>query len=188
MIFLFKRWLGGGKVDGFNHLYVILGRTEMTADSVTVVAKNNIFFFLPISSDFVLSCFSCIWLFVTLWTVAHQAPLSIGFSRQEYWGGLPFLLQGPSWPRIEPASPMSPAFAVRFFTANTTWESHLVTLVRHKQRYWANCIPWLWSNNSHASCQVTLGRTFFIKEQYDGFQLLLHLGEWQLHRLKSNYW
>ena len=31
-----------------------------------------------------------VWLFVTLWTVAHQAPLPIGFSRQEYWSGLPF--------------------------------------------------------------------------------------------------
>ena len=37
-----------------------------------------------------LSCFSCVQLFVTLWTVAHQARLSIGFSRQEYWSGLPF--------------------------------------------------------------------------------------------------
>ena len=32
--------------------------------------------------------------FVTLWTVAHQAPLSMGFSRQEYWSGLPFPLPG----------------------------------------------------------------------------------------------
>ena len=37
----------------------------------------------------VLSCFSRIQLFVTLQTLAHQAPLSIGFSRQEYWTGLP---------------------------------------------------------------------------------------------------
>ena len=36
-----------------------------------------------------LTCFSCVQLFVTLWTVAPQAPLSIGFSRQEYWSGLP---------------------------------------------------------------------------------------------------
>ena len=36
-----------------------------------------------------LSHFSCVWLFVTLWTLAHQAPLSVGFSRQEYWNGLP---------------------------------------------------------------------------------------------------
>ena len=33
---------------------------------------------------------SCIQLFVTPWTVVHQAPLSMGFSRQEYWSGLPF--------------------------------------------------------------------------------------------------
>ena len=33
---------------------------------------------------------SCVQLFATPWTVAHQAPLSMGFSRQEYWSGLPF--------------------------------------------------------------------------------------------------
>ena len=33
---------------------------------------------------------SCVWLFATPWTVAHQAPPSMGFSRQEYWSGLPF--------------------------------------------------------------------------------------------------
>ena len=38
----------------------------------------------------VQSCFSCIHLFVTPWAVAHQAPLSMGFPRQEYWSGLPF--------------------------------------------------------------------------------------------------
>ena len=44
--------------------------------------------------------------FVTPWTVAHQAPLSMGFPRQEYWNGLPFLSPGdlPN-PGIEPASP-----------------------------------------------------------------------------------
>ena len=36
-----------------------------------------------------LSCFNHVQLFMTLWTVAHQAPLSMGFSRQEYWSGLP---------------------------------------------------------------------------------------------------
>ena len=45
-------------------------------------------------------------LFVTPWTVAHQAPLSVGFSRQEYWSGLLFSSPGdlPN-PRIEPRSP-----------------------------------------------------------------------------------
>ena len=38
----------------------------------------------------VLSCFSRVRLFTTLWTIAHQAPLSMGFSRQEYWSELPF--------------------------------------------------------------------------------------------------
>ena len=45
-------------------------------------------------------------LFANLWTVAHQAPLSLGFSRQEYWSGLPFPSPGdlPN-PGIEPRSP-----------------------------------------------------------------------------------
>ena len=49
---------------------------------------------------YMLGRFSCVWLFVTLWTVAHQAPLSMESSRQEYWSGLPclppeiFLTQG----------------------------------------------------------------------------------------------
>ena len=49
---------------------------------------------------------SRVWLFVTPWTVAHQAPLSMGFSRQEYWSGLPFSSPGdlPN-PGIEPGSP-----------------------------------------------------------------------------------
>ena len=41
-----------------------------------------------------LSCFHHVRLFVTLWTVALQAPLSMGFSRQEYWSGFHALLQG----------------------------------------------------------------------------------------------
>ena len=48
----------------------------------------------------------CVQLFVTPWTVAHQPPLSIGFSRQEYWSGLPFPSPGglPN-PGIKPRSP-----------------------------------------------------------------------------------
>ena len=63
----------------------------------------------------VLSRFSHVWLFVTTWTVAHEAPLSMGFSRKEYWNGLPCLPPGdlPS-PGIEPTSLMSPAWAGEF--------------------------------------------------------------------------
>ena len=53
-----------------------------------------------------LSCFSCVQLFVTLWPVAQQAPLPMGFSRQEYWNGLPGSPPGdlPN-PGMEPGSP-----------------------------------------------------------------------------------
>ena len=49
---------------------------------------------------------SCVQLFSLLWTVAHQAPLSMGFSRQEYWSGLPFPSPGDlTNPGIKPKSP-----------------------------------------------------------------------------------
>ena len=52
----------------------------------------------------------------TPWTVAHQAPLSMEFSQQEYWSGLPFpTLEDPPDPGIKPASLTSPALAGRFF-------------------------------------------------------------------------
>ena len=64
-----------------------------------------------------LSCLSHVQLFATLWTVAHQAPLSMGFSKQEYWNGLSCPPPGDlSHPGIEPTSLMSPALAGRFFT------------------------------------------------------------------------
>ena len=66
-------------------------------------------------SVFVLSHFSRVRLCVTQWTVAHQAPLSMGFSRQEYWSGLSFLPPGDiPHPGFEPASLISPALAAGF--------------------------------------------------------------------------
>ena len=51
------------------------------------------------------------------WTAAHQAPLSMGFSRQEHWSGLPCPSPGTlSDPGIEPVSPASPGIADEFFT------------------------------------------------------------------------
>ena len=63
-------------------------------------------------------------LFATPWSIACQAPLSMGFSRQEYWSGLPFptpddLLE----PGMETASLTSPPLASRLFTTGTTWEA-----------------------------------------------------------------
>ena len=64
-------------------------------------------------------------LFVTLWTIACQAPLSLGFSRQEYWSELLCPLPG-NFPDsgIEPASLLSPALAGGFFTTSAIWEDH----------------------------------------------------------------
>ena len=60
----------------------------------------------------------------TPWTAARQAPLSMGFSRQEYWSGLPL---NPPWalpnPGIEPTSLASPALACGSFTTSTTGEA-----------------------------------------------------------------
>ena len=69
-----------------------------------------------------LSCFSCVRVFASPWIVARQAPLSMGFSRQEYGGGLPFPPPGhlPD-PGIELASLMSSELAGGFLTTSATW-------------------------------------------------------------------
>ena len=65
----------------------------------------------------------------TPWTVALQAPLSTGFSRQEYWSGLPFPPSGDlPYPGIKLASLASPALAGRFFTATPPGKPHLITV------------------------------------------------------------
>ena len=66
-----------------------------------------------------LSSFSCVRLFATQWTVPHQVPLSMEFSRQEYWSRLPFPLPGDLLNlEIKPMSPVSPALAGGFILSN----------------------------------------------------------------------
>ena len=73
----------------------------------------------------VLHSFNLVRLFVTPWIVGPQAPLSVGFSRQEHWRGLPCPPPGdPPDPGTEPASQESPALAGGFFTTSATWEAH----------------------------------------------------------------
>ena len=71
-----------------------------------------------------LSHSSHVPLFSTPWTIVCQDPLSMGFSRQEYWSGLlcPLLGDLPD-PGIELQSLMSPTLAGGFFTASATWEA-----------------------------------------------------------------
>ena len=103
--------------------------------------KSHIYVFVHIPSYICTrtcmcaSCFSRVWLIVRLWTVAHQAPLSMGFSSQEYWSGLPYTPRGdlPD-PEIKPMSLMSLALEGRFFTTSTTWKAHICTY-KHTKTY-----------------------------------------------------
>ena len=64
---------------------------------------------------------SCVRLLAALWTIICQAPLSMGFSRQEYWSGLPCPPPGDlPTPGMEPMPLKSPALAGGFFTARAT--------------------------------------------------------------------
>ena len=96
--------------------------------------------YLNINKACMLSDYSHVQLFATLWTVAHQALLSMGFSRQEYWSGQPFPPPG-DLPNsgIEPTSLTSPALAGRFFTASATWEVVIRTFLNKivKQGYYS---------------------------------------------------
>ena len=74
-----------------------------------------------------LSHFGPVQFFATVWTVAHQAPLSLGFPTQEHWSGLPFPSAGhlPD-PGIKLLSLKSPALVGRFFTTSATWEAQTI--------------------------------------------------------------
>ena len=79
----------------------------------------------PFQHVYVLSHFSRVLLFATPWTVACQAPLSAGFSRQEYWSGLPFPSPGDR-PKagVEPVSLMSPALQILYHQHHLGSPSH----------------------------------------------------------------
>ena len=74
---------------------------------------------------------SRVQLLVTLWTVACQAPLSMGLSRQEYWSGLPFPFPKdlPN-PGIKPTTLASPGLAGKFLATSATWEALIMAYFR----------------------------------------------------------
>ena len=75
----------------------------------------------------VISRFHPVQLFAAQWTVPHQAPLSMGFSRQEYWSGLPCPPpEDLPDPGMEPASPLSPALASGYSTTHLHLNDALV--------------------------------------------------------------
>ena len=68
------------------------------------------------------SCFNYLQLCATPWTAVCQVPLSMEFSRQEYWNVLPFPTPGDlADPVIKPMSLMSPALAGRFLSTSASW-------------------------------------------------------------------
>ena len=79
------------------------------------ISSETLLYLLPYflyesESEKKVKSLSYVWLFATLWAVAHQAPLPMGFSRREYWSGLPFPPPGDlPEPGTEPVSPVSPA-------------------------------------------------------------------------------
>ena len=89
-------FLTQGSNQGLLHCRQILYQLSYQKPILSVT--SNLKHFTHISSfkilknligTYVLNCFIHVWLFATLWTVTHQTPLSMGFSRQEYWSGLP---------------------------------------------------------------------------------------------------
>ena len=92
--------------------------------SSSCVSCRTIILYLLLGFQFPNVCvwsLSHVWFFAAPWTVVYQTPLSMGFSRQEYWNGLPFPTPG-DLPDSE-TEPESPGFAGRFLTTSTTWEA-----------------------------------------------------------------
>ena len=101
--------------------------------------------------------FSLVWLCATLWTVARQVPLSMGFSRLEYWIGLPFPSPGKLTDSgIKPMSLMSPALAGGFSTTRATWEAQMSPWVSPIIPGSDNKVPFTWHINHTKASFVSL--------------------------------
>ena len=97
---------------------------------------------------------SRVWFFVTSWTVVRQAPLSMGFSRQEYWSGLPFPPAGnlPN-PGIKPAFRFH-ALARGFFTS----ESPYLCCISSLSCVWLFATPWTVARQAPLSTGILQAR------------------------------
>ena len=128
-----------------------------------------------------LSHFSGVWLFVTLWTVARLAPpLSMKFSRQEYWGGLPCPPPGnfPN-PGIEAASLASPTLADRFFTTanKDSWP-----------QFWKELGYCLGAKGlTHSSAYIGMFPSCFIQLRGDGQKTSFSISFWICFQFGLSY-
>ena len=108
-----------------------LPRNPLCSDCPSPYHSNHrLLISIPLSfpAGHMLSCYHWVWLFGTLWTVDCQAPLSMEFSRQEYWNGLPCSsprnLPNPETKLTSPVSPASPAWKAEFLPLSH-WRSHV---------------------------------------------------------------
>ena len=95
------------RIDWFDLLVVqgTLRNLLQYRNSKASILQCSALFMFHLSHLYMTTGQSCVWLFATLWTVASQAPLSLGFARQKYWNGLLFPSPGdPPNPGIEPTS------------------------------------------------------------------------------------
>ena len=115
-----------------------------------------------------LSPFSRVQLFVTLCIVAYQAPLSMGFSKQEHWSGLPCPSPGdlPD-PGIKPESLLPPTLAGRFFTTSATWEALWEVTYREMPWRLAQYTGWWWGMQGS-----------FLKFEEEIERILIKMLEW----------
>ena len=115
----------------------------------------------------VLSCFSHVWLFVTLWAIAHQAPLSMGFSREECWSELPLPSTGdlPN-PGIKVASPKLEG---RFFTTEPPGNTSVVFYLKIVSLLAAPFHQWVENIIFINQMKFNPSRIFYIRVSYSLF-------------------
>ena len=136
---------------------------------------------MPDLTKFVLRRFSHVWFFVIPWSVACQAPLSMGFPRRESWSGLPFPPPGDlPIPGSEPLTPVAPALACRFFTTEPpgkllkpNWlSSYCVPDAKYLTILYLKLAAH-WISSSILRCGFM---TPFYRGRYGGWEVLNHLG------------